>query len=178
MYKRQVLGHVVRDVGLVGAASLLLPAPGPLSVAARARPPLKALLGVPAGGLAGAGVAAAVRRRGAAAVAAAPSLRGLVVGALREWLARARALLATSRAAVPVALRGGWLAQVRIAGCAATGRLLVKCNGVPDYKPRKLEDGAVVESSWRGVTRGGRYDRNPNAIVEQEYRLDLSLIHI
>ena len=74
----RVLGHVVRDVGLVGAASLLLPAPGPLSVAARARPPLKALLGVPVGGLAGAGVAAAVRRRGAAAVAAAPSLRGLV----------------------------------------------------------------------------------------------------
>ena len=46
---------------------------------------------------------------------------------------------------------------------------------LPDYKPRKLEDGAVVESSWRGVTRGGRYDRNPNAIVEQEYRLDIPL---
>ncbi|KAH8053282.1 hypothetical protein JL722_9505 [Aureococcus anophagefferens] len=52
---------------------------------------------------------------------------------------------------------------------------LVKSNGVPEYQPRKIQGGAVVEGAWQGATRNGRYDRNPNAIVAQDYAFSIPL---
>ena len=49
--------------------------------------------------------------------------------------------------------------------------LLVKSNGVPTYAPRAVGGEALTSAGWRGVgvSRGGRVDRNPNAVGEQDY---------
>ncbi|KAH8073096.1 hypothetical protein JL721_3074 [Aureococcus anophagefferens] len=73
------------------------------------------------------------------------------------------------------AFAAAWAASRAVDGATDGGAWLVKSNGVPEYQPRKIQGGAVVEGAWQGATRNGRYDRNPNAIVAQDYAFSIPL---
>ena len=70
----------------------------------------------------------------------------------------------------PVLCANGETLYNRVEVRATATELLFMCNGVPDYAPRKINGGKVVESDWQGRCRSGRIDRNPNKIIAQDYR--------